>query len=1093
MIQPSPSDPQILLAHTQSLRAIARSLLRNEADVEDVLQETWLAALRAKPDDGRPLGGWLATVTRNLSLMRLRSRRRQAKHEPQARRPAEPDAPTEVAQRFETARLLAEAVAALDDPYRETVLLRYFENLTPAEIAHRTGVPAGTVRSRLKRALEQLRARFGDRRNALLALAAFAGGAEAGATALWTKLLVAGAAAGIAATLFVALGSTTDEAPRQQRAGTRVASGPLSARTGDDEQPTLPTAPVRGRAFGPSGEPIAGATIHFVHAGEILASTQSVDGGAFAFDTPLLDRFELIAKASGCGWSRTRAYGRLGIEVDLRSAPPATGSVIDLEGNPVAGARVELVGVPPAAVTTDQQGRYSVEASRSAPLIRVSHPGYMTRIGRPGGRFVLDPGTELTGVLLTADGSRGIPGATVRFYGAERTTATTDRTGRFRLLHGMRDRYQTYYLRVDAGQHGTLFFPDVPWTPSHDLRIRTKPVRVVTGRVLHRDTKQPVAGLRVWANPTNEIAHSFPMEAGSYAADTTDEDGRFRLEGIPRQRVTIDFRHPELCARWSPVATVQPGANDADFEILVGPHPFAHLRVVGPDGQPVGGAGVRIFVSKQIPGDALGRHNPYGARTGPDGCARIRLHRYSWKVQWVFVAIHPDYEPVRVDATGEQPQTIRLTTPATPYAITGTVTDPEGRPIPGATIGNELRASENGTFVIRRPPARSLVVAGADGFRPTVMRDVPPGANLRIVLRPLPPVIRFRGRIVDRRGDPVAGADLAFPRQGGCRTQEDGTFSIKFPKPGSYPIRFPDHLRTDVATIDAPSHGTVEIVVTREPMPKRVLPARLTIEGRVLDHAGRPFPLGTKLEVRARHESGGGFDATVRVDLDGRFLIEHVQAGRYVLRMRQHLGRVFEPLSNVEAGTRDIVWQPVETGAITGRVFAPDGSPVVNVKLTAVPLTKLDPDGLPRSARDYPGWDGRGAYSDESGAFRIETLPRDRYVLVAYHQQHAPTLVRDLDWKSTNVRVDLLPGQTLRGRVLDAEGHPCKAEVTARDRWGFARTLFAPDGSFAIPGLADGDCEISATNRTLHSRMLRVPTSKRDVELRLTGSPPRTK
>ena len=34
MIQPSPSDPQILLAHTQSLRAIARSLLRNEADVD---------------------------------------------------------------------------------------------------------------------------------------------------------------------------------------------------------------------------------------------------------------------------------------------------------------------------------------------------------------------------------------------------------------------------------------------------------------------------------------------------------------------------------------------------------------------------------------------------------------------------------------------------------------------------------------------------------------------------------------------------------------------------------------------------------------------------------------------------------------------------------------------------------------------------------------------------------------------------------------------------------------------------------------------------------------------------------------------------
>src|SRR5436190_1898691 len=76
------------------------------------------------------------------------------------------------------ARVVA-AVLALEEPYRECVLLRYFEELSPRAIAARQRVPLETARTRLKRALELLRARldreYGGERGAWgAALAPFA-------------------------------------------------------------------------------------------------------------------------------------------------------------------------------------------------------------------------------------------------------------------------------------------------------------------------------------------------------------------------------------------------------------------------------------------------------------------------------------------------------------------------------------------------------------------------------------------------------------------------------------------------------------------------------------------------------------------------------------------------------------------------------------------------------------------------------------------------------------------------------------------------------------------------------------------------------
>jgi RNA polymerase sigma-70 factor (ECF subfamily) len=146
-----------LLDHATWIRVLARRLVTDDAAAEDVEQETWLAALRRPPKADRPLEPWLARVIRNQAALRVRRRRgRRAREREVARSEVLPSA-SELVERAEVQRKLVEAVVGLDDPYRSTLLLHYYEGLTAAEIARRRGIPAATVRTHLKRGHEKVR------------------------------------------------------------------------------------------------------------------------------------------------------------------------------------------------------------------------------------------------------------------------------------------------------------------------------------------------------------------------------------------------------------------------------------------------------------------------------------------------------------------------------------------------------------------------------------------------------------------------------------------------------------------------------------------------------------------------------------------------------------------------------------------------------------------------------------------------------------------------------------------------------------------------------------------------------------------------
>ena len=145
-----------LLEHAEWVRGLATRLVRDDAD--DAVQELWLSALRTPPDPSRPARPWLARVLQNAARKRFRDESTRRAYETAAPATDVETSPEALVGRVQVQQVLVELVLGLDEPFRQTLLLRFFEGKSSAEIADSLGVPAGTVRWRLKEGVDRLRA-----------------------------------------------------------------------------------------------------------------------------------------------------------------------------------------------------------------------------------------------------------------------------------------------------------------------------------------------------------------------------------------------------------------------------------------------------------------------------------------------------------------------------------------------------------------------------------------------------------------------------------------------------------------------------------------------------------------------------------------------------------------------------------------------------------------------------------------------------------------------------------------------------------------------------------------------------------------------
>lgn len=154
------ADPEALSDHLEGIRRLVRTLVRDEADVDDVVQDTMVAALESRARVRTGLRAWLAGIARNRARRTARSEGRRAHHEGEALRHGTMPATADVIARAAEQRLVLDMVLQLPEPYRSAVLLRFIEDLPPRKIAKRLDMPVETVRTHVRRGLERVRILF---------------------------------------------------------------------------------------------------------------------------------------------------------------------------------------------------------------------------------------------------------------------------------------------------------------------------------------------------------------------------------------------------------------------------------------------------------------------------------------------------------------------------------------------------------------------------------------------------------------------------------------------------------------------------------------------------------------------------------------------------------------------------------------------------------------------------------------------------------------------------------------------------------------------------------------------------------------------
>jgi len=152
----------LMLPHLDAAHNLAKWLLRNEEDAQDVVQEAYLRAFKSfggfHGSNGR---AWLLTIVRNTSYTLLKKNHAvdltTTFDEEIHASGHESISPATILEHSEDAKLMGEAMDELPAEFREILALRHQEGLSYKEIADITQIPPGTVMSRLARARAKLR------------------------------------------------------------------------------------------------------------------------------------------------------------------------------------------------------------------------------------------------------------------------------------------------------------------------------------------------------------------------------------------------------------------------------------------------------------------------------------------------------------------------------------------------------------------------------------------------------------------------------------------------------------------------------------------------------------------------------------------------------------------------------------------------------------------------------------------------------------------------------------------------------------------------------------------------------------------------
>lgn len=1031
-----------LLADASWLRRLAERLA-GDGEADDLVQETWIAAWQRQPDTERPLRPWLAKVMRDTFRMRRRAERRRQQRELSVDEAAPEVSPADLLEQVRLHKLLVELVLAMDEPFRSTLLLRFVEGRTAAEIARATGVPEGTVRWRLHEALSRLRTRLdeinGSRKAWAPAVLVFA---EKGmVVAKTTKsviaivmlliLLMSGAA-------LVWFPSTNKHTPDEGATLVASATSGGSARepgalSGSRQLPTwfasegAPARKIAGRVTF-RGVPVAGATValHTLISdldggGPTLQMATTSDG---SFDFGVLPASQYSVTASTADTVASMVYIDTANPV-LRPPPDhlelrlgecagrISGTVFDASGNPLPRVHVRrdlLVGVD-----TDATGTYALCVPIGFNEIGYSADGYgavtltVDARGEVVRDLVLVPEATIVIRVVRADDARPVPNARIMVrpsqWSADHPSVKggiSDDEGRVHISGLVPGRYRALGFADGLQSTAQVEVSAEIGTVAEEI-LRMQPMARLTGRVMNGTT--PVVGAKVVAvrnAPTMRSASAF-----------SQEDGRFVLERVPPGKVTFLA---------SPYDVASPASLNVELgkrydDVILDVRALASIRGrVTRQGKPVGGAEVCCVrtaeaIEDRVRADADGRYEFDGVVAGSYSLMAESADAFNMPTK------------INVGPREERVLDLELDLAA---SIAGTVVDRAGHPVKGVVVrwrdektGDVGRCttdsqgryrcvamSGDGTYSSAVFPSFDMQTPfpTADGG-PYPVRELKDGSSsiqdVRIAIDQ--PQLTISGRVLDDAGVPVADAVVkaravrdgelplfhAWERLPMTATTVDGEFTVRGLAPGRYGLQA-ERADGGAGTIASVAAGTFDITIRIE------RPAR--IEGTLVDFQQPPV-------VYARRV--GEFAFAPGVVRNTAFTVSGLKPGTYIVnaqtaqegdakRVELHAGESVK-LTLVSQGR----------GAIEGAVLDfKTRAPISNATCHAVmsvageqTMTSWDPSTAPRS--------------DSRGVLLIDPAPAGTVTVSC--------LMPTSTWSPASAEVVVIAGRRARVELLSVE------------------------------------------------------------------------
>jgi RNA polymerase sigma factor (sigma-70 family) len=724
---------QLVRRHERMVRSAIAKVLPNPDDAEDAFQAVFLVLVRrAKSIDWRAgIGPWLYGVAHRVAVKARDASHTRTRKE-KAAVPAEPAGPSELEAADlswrEACALLHVELDKLPDRYRLPLLLCYLEGKTRDEAATVLRVTVGTVKGRLERGRELLRARLARQGVALSAglLAALAAGSarassppsisavldvvrgsvparvlaltrETAVSTILSKLTktVAGlvSVAVVASAVLGTGAAQPTDAPKQKTALPAPADAPSGAKPNAPNDPPTPAAPmvkIKGYYSQPGARSEPGATVAVWADGKKVGETMTSKDNMFhvAVPGPLPRGAKVVATKPGFApdWADVPADPE-NTPVELRAIADdgvIDGRVTDLEGHPVANVPVvvERIGRPKPGKTLDED-------------IGIN-PKYRSR--GTTALFDLDS--------IPAEAA-GLP-----------TRLTTDQDGKFKLTGAGKDRVLRITTRGETTEHLQVRVVTRPLDPKLEqhgpfglhgstFTLRVGPSRPIVGKVTDAKTGEPVPGMQV-------------VEVHGHICQTvTDKDGKYRLVGVKKEAqywlaIGSLGESPYFDANLKFADTSGLDALTADAKVYRGV--VATGRVLDGAGKPVAG---RIFYDwtpdnphlKEFPGlrDVLVRPADWG-RLDREGRYKLLVIPGPGALA---VCASPEDAYQRLDTEKELEARGVLSRPTDAvHAVAGANFDPKD----AKTLTHD--------FKLTAGKARSLVILGPDGQFPEMVLAV---------------------------------------------------------------------------------------------------------------------------------------------------------------------------------------------------------------------------------------------------------------------------------------------------------------------------------------------------------------------------------